>query len=131
MNGFIFTIAIATIHDLIAIIWSLLIISNFSVSAYYGIRMIIIKGQNRFGWCPEMLVTYASILWLGLFIYILFGTIGESKIIHSNSFGAVFIRPLILVSAVIEAVLQKRRYLLAINKFRSKDCLKEKLEQED
>ena len=131
MNGFYFQIAVGTIHDAIAILLSLLIIFHHCISVYYGVKMIILKGKNKFGWCPEMLSTYTSILWLILFVYILVGTLGNNKIILSNSFGAVFIRPLILVSSVVEAVIQKRRYLSSKNKFEEESYLKENLEQED
>ena len=131
MDTYGFYITNNNIYDFIAIILSVFIIFHFTLSVYYGIKTIILKTQNRFGWCPEMLVTYNSILWLILFLYVLIGSLKGSSLIDNASFGAVFIRPLILTTSIITSILQKRRYLVAVNKFRSEDYLKEKLEQED
>jgi hypothetical protein len=131
VNGYTFTIAINTIYDLVGVFLTVLIIFHLCVSIYYGTKMMIIKHENKFGWCPEMLVTYMSVLWLILFVYIFVGILGENKLIVSDSFGAIFIRPMILVSIVIETVLQKRRYIAAVNKYKTEDFSKKKSEQED
>lgn len=117
MNGISFTVKALGVYTFIALLQSGIIIFHFLASAYYGIRMIIIKTENRYGWCPEMLVTFESILWFGLFGYIFISTITGNSLIDNTSFGAVFIRPLILITSVITATLQKRRYIRAYNKF--------------
>jgi hypothetical protein len=125
------TISINSIYDFVGVSLAVLIIFHLCVSIYYGVKMMIIKHENKFGWCPEMLVTYMSVLWLILFVYIFFGILGENKLIVSDSFGAIFIRPMILISVVIEATLQKRRYITAVNKYKTEDFSKKKSEQED
>ena len=117
MEEFFFQIRFETFYDSIAVILSFIIIFHFIMSSYYGIKMILLKNKNKFGWCPEMLVTYESIAWVGLFSYILYNTFNNNPLIDNSSFGAVFIRPMILVTSIITAILQKRRYLATIKKY--------------
>ena len=130
MEEVFFQIRFETFYDIIAIILSFLIVSHFSISSYYGIKMIILKGKNKFGWCPEMLVTYESILWVILFCYVICNTFRNNILIDNKSFGAVFIRPVILLSGVKTAILQKRRYLAIVEKYRLEKYMEEQLRKE-
>ena len=124
-------VSIEIVQNAIATLLSILIIFHFLLSLYYGTRMIIIKKTNRFGWCPEMLVTYNSILWIFLFIYVLYSDLNGNPVVDNSSFGAVFIRPVILITSVITAILQRRRYKKAYVKFKFNGFLKEEPERED
>ena len=130
MSDVTFYIFSKDIYRLFSVILSLVIVFHFSISLYYGTRMIILKNKNRFGWCPEMLVTYESILWIILFSYILITTLIGKDVIDHASFGAIFVRPAIAITSVISAILQKRRYWKAYYVYREQRLLSE-LEQED
>ena len=131
MDGAYFYLNFEEFFDILAIVLSLLIIFNFSISTYYGIRMMILKGKNKFGWCPEMLVTYESILWIIVFSYIMINTLFGKTLIDNVSFGAIFIRPLIFLTSNITLILQERRYWNAIIKYQMEDFLRQKSEQEE
>jgi hypothetical protein len=130
VNDVTFYIFSKDIYHLFSVILSLVIVFHFSISLYYGTKMIILKNKNRFGWCPEMLVTYESVLWIILFSYILITTLIGKDVIDHASFGAIFIRPVIAITSVISATLQKRRYWKAYYVYREQRLLSE-LEQED
>ena len=131
MEEVFFQIRFETLYDVIAVVFSFLIILHFSISSYYGIKMIILKGKNKFGWCPEMLVTYESIVWVILFCYILYNTFNNNVLIDNKSFGAVFIRPVILLSGVKTAILQKRRYWATVEKYRIEKYMEEQFRKEN
>ena len=131
VEGAYFYLNFEKFFDILAIVLSSLIILNFSISVYYGIKMMILKQKNKFGWCPEMLVTYESILWVIVFSYIIINTFLGKTLIDNASFGAIFIRPLIFLTSIITLILQKRRYWNAITKYQMEDFLKQKSEQEE
>lgn len=131
MDEVIVHVQVGSLFNVVALLQSALIIFHFSISTYYGIKMIIVKKENRYGWCPEMVVTFESFLWVILFMYISTSTITGNPLINNASFGAVVVRPMILLTSVITAILQRRRYRRALVKFKMEDFLKEKSEQED
>lgn len=120
MNALGFYLPSKTIYGFFAISLSFLIVVNYSLSLYYGIRMIILKTQNRYGWCPEMLITVESFAWFVLFGYIFIRIILYSDPIGLDAFGDIYIRPLIFISSCITSILQRRRYLLYKKRLRIK-----------
>lgn len=103
-NGIVF-------YDFIATGLSFAIVINFLASTFYGIKFIIKKDfnfvENKFLY---WLKTIISFLWACTFIYIIIRCVLGNPVLQHNSFGAIFLRPLVLLTSVGTAISQKARY---------------------
>ena len=103
-NGIVF-------YDFIATGLSFAIVINFLVATFYGIKFIAKKDfnfvENKFLYC---LKTFVSFLWACAFAYIIIKCISGEPVIQHNSFGAIFLRPLVLLTSVGTAISQRIRY---------------------
>ena len=98
-------------YDFIATGMSFAIIINFLASTFYGIKFIANKNfvyfENKFLY---WLKTAVSFLWACAFIYIVIKCLLGQPIFDHKSFGAIFLRPLVLLTSVGAAISQKIRY---------------------
>jgi hypothetical protein len=106
----------STTHRVVGIVLAFFItlFSVFSVS--YGIRYILtpVSKQNMYSWV-YIIVTIISGLWSILFGYVFIKTIMGSSPLSPDEFGAILIRPVILVTVAAMAICQRIRYIDAKN----------------
>jgi hypothetical protein len=97
--------------DVIAIVLSANIIFWFSWAIYYNIKRILLYKQTT---GKVFFTTYfnliVSFLFVVAFSYIIVATAIKGHIIDNSSFGAVVIRPLIVLEAVGTAISEKEKY---------------------
>jgi len=98
------------ILDILALVLSPFIIINSVIIAYYSLKYITCKTfKTGYDWIAWILF-FVGIAWATIFSYIFYkDIIGEPVFLH-NSFGALYIRPIILFNTVALAVSQKLRY---------------------
>ena len=106
------TQAINSAFDVLAIVLSINIIIWFSFAIYYNIKRILLYRKTT---GKVFFTTYfnavVSLLFVIAFSYIIISTALRGSIIDNSSYGAVVIRPLILLEAVGTAINEKEKYL--------------------
>ena len=104
---------VALMYQVIGIILASAIVIFFSISFRFGLKylhLIYKKKIDKYCWTSVM-VTVVSLLWAAVFSYVLIMTILGNSPLAVDAFGALFIRPLIMITAVGSAITQKIRYL--------------------
>lgn len=105
------TAASKNIFDAIAIFLSINIIFWFTWAAYYNIKVIILFKKRKE---PIFFLTLfnmiLSILFILVFWYMILVTPLKGSIIDNASFGAIIIRPLILLEAVGTTINNLEKY---------------------
>jgi hypothetical protein len=105
---------VSSSSQIIGMMLSFFIIFFSIQSAYYGIKYIYTPAsiKSNYRWL-YMLVTAVSIIWAIMFSYMSVMTgLGHSPV-QPDEFGAVFIRPIILVTVVLMSICQRLRYIEA------------------
>jgi hypothetical protein len=100
--------------QIIGMIISFFIIFFSIESSYYGIRYMLTPSsvKSNYRWL-YMLVTVVSIIWTVIYSYISIMTgLGHSPV-QIDQFGAVFIRPTILMTVMLMSICQRLRYIEA------------------
>lgn len=104
--------------NIMAIFLSINIVFWFSWAIYFNIKRILlykkITGKVFFTTYFNLII---SCLFVIAFMYIIIATALKEPIIDNSSFGAVFIRPLILLEAVGTAINEKEKYRRKEHKF--------------
>lgn len=103
---------ISSSSQIIGMILSFFIIFFSIESTYYGIKYMLTPSSTKsnYRWI-FMMITLSSILWAVLFSYISIMTgLGHSPV-EPDQFGAMFIRPLILITVVLISICQRLRYI--------------------
>lgn len=99
------------IYEILSFVLASGIIIYFSLASFYGIRYFLItRLKKKYDWI-FMMCTVISILWVLMFLYINFESVlGRPPVVY-ESFGALFIRPLILLTGVGTAILLRIKYI--------------------
>jgi len=106
-----------TVCDAMGIILSINIIFWFSLAIYYNIKRILFyKRTTGVVFFTTYFNSIVSFLFVIIFLYIAITTIMGQGIIDNASFGAVVVRPVILLEAVGTAINE-------MEKFRRRGCL--------
>lgn len=104
-------ISVPNLLDALAILLSVNIIFWFSGAIYFSIKTIKLYKEKEqvifFGTIFDLVVAF---LFAGLFWYIIIATATKGSLIDNGSFGALYIRPLILLEAVGTAIAKKDKY---------------------
>lgn len=97
--------------DALAVFLSINIICWFGVALYYDIKLIQLYKKNN---VEIFFMTYfnmgISLIFIMVFLYIIIGTAIRGFLIDNSSFGAVYIRPIILLNGVQEAISGADKY---------------------
>ena len=99
------------ILEIIVIIEASAIVSFFSMALYYGIkawRCEVVK--TTCSWLTKY-STILSGIWTLIFLYILVQTVLGNSPLKSDEFGAIFIRPAILLTSVKTFINRKMEYI--------------------
>lgn len=101
----------AIIFDIMAVFLAVNIVFWFTWATYYSVKRILIYRKKKE---PIFFLTYlnliTSVLFVIIFWYIIIATIVQGTLIENTSFGAVAIRPLILLEAVGTAISEMEKY---------------------
>jgi len=103
-------IAIIDIYYYLGIFMSAAIIILFSMSFVYGILYQKKKKLKMLETWVHVYITFVSFLWILIFSYVLFKDIIGVPILYPCSFGGMFIRPVILMTATGTMISQRTRY---------------------
>ena len=101
-----------TFYNIYAIALSIGIILFSALSIKYGIKNIILNKamREKYPSTRHVLPLIIAGAWLMLFLYVAIQTIIDTGFIDNGSFGALFMRPLILVSCAEGAISRKIKY---------------------
>lgn len=106
------------VYNAIGIILSINIIFWFSLAIYYNIKRILFyKRTTGAVFFTTYFNSIVSLLFVIIFLYIAITTIMGQGIIDNASFGAIVVRPLILLEAVGTAINEKEKYRRKEHKF--------------
>lgn len=89
---------------------ALFIVTFSSMNLFFGIKYLLItKLKKKYDWIilGQQLISFG---WVIIFGYILWGYITQHQVIAPGSLGSIFIRPLILMSSVIQSIWMYIRY---------------------
>ena len=103
---------IKTWLDALAIVLSINIILWFLIAIYYNIKRVMFYKKTT---GKVFFITYfnsiVSALFVIAFLYIIISTFVRGSIIDNSSYGAIVIRPLIVLEAVGTAIHEKEKYV--------------------
>lgn len=98
-------------YDVMAIILSINIIFWFTWAIYYNAKRILFyKRTTGKVFFPTYFNLFVSSLFVIAFWYIIISTTIKGSIIDNTSFGAVIIRPIILLEAVGTAINEREKF---------------------
>lgn len=102
---------IGTIYEIFSFVLASGIIVYFGLAFYFGIKYFMLtKLKKKYDWI-FMMCTVISLCWVLMFSYINIESLfGRPPVVY-ESFGALFIRPLILLTGVGTAILLRIKYI--------------------
>lgn len=103
---------ITLFFDILGLILSIAIVLFFTVAFWYNCKYLILsKTKGKYD-SIFLVITTVSLIWIILFSYIIVQTFNGIYVIDNSSFGAIFIRPIILMTSVGTAISSKIRYIV-------------------
>ena len=99
------------LYDIASLILAICIVAFSSMTVFYGVNYLIItKLKKRFDWIVAMQIAI-HLAWVIIFGYITYQTIVDIPPLVAGTFGAIFIRPVILLSSVAASIWMHIRYM--------------------
>jgi hypothetical protein len=94
--------------DITAMLLSISIIIINGLSVYFCIRAFFCKRM----YCSWSFIGngIVSLLWIATFGYVLYNCVSGTPVLAHNEFGAIIIRPIILLSSTALAIVQEEKY---------------------